>query len=120
MRPRRFGINCATIKPQHLDLLWPKQYHVVWNLTTNIVVSTPVTGIHTRILLKCSTPSSRTTMESALMPGTLLIWTLTKLRGISTLKFPSNLSEFVLVAPLMDLVYPLESPKNSVLELRTS
>merc|ERR1711892_451996 len=78
-----------------------------------------VTGIHTRTLLPFSIPSSRNTTEFLPAPSTLLTWMLEKLRVTLLKMSQSTLAEFVLVAPLMDLVFPPESPRNNVLELKS-
>merc|ERR1712106_270175 len=75
--------------------------------------------IHTRTLLPFSIPSSRNTTEFLPAPSTLLTWMLEKLRVTLLKMSQSTLAEFVLVAPLMDLVFPPGSPRNNVLELKS-
>merc|ERR1711973_282571 len=93
---------------------------VLLNLTTNIVESMLVTGIHTRTLLQSLTPSSKNIMESQLTPSTHLTWMLQRSMVTLNQMFQCILQESELVDPLMDLDCLLESPRNSDLELRAS
>merc|ERR1712241_751938 len=64
------------------------------------------------------TPSSKNTMEFHLIQDTLPTWMPPRSRVTLLLMFQFSLPESELVAPSMDLVCPLESPRNSVLELK--
>merc|ERR1711973_448774 len=93
---------------------------VLLNLTTNIVESMLVTGIHTRTLLQSLTPSSKNIMESLLTPSTHLTWMLQRSMVTLNRMFQCILQESELEDPLMDLDCLLESLRISDLELRAS
>merc|ERR1711892_1346851 len=116
---RRSGMHSRTSQPRHLNSPSPRPLLALLHSTTNIAESMLVTGIHTRTLLPFSITSSRNTTEFLPAPSTLLTWMLEKLRVTLLKMSQSTLAEFVLVAPLMDLVFPPESPRNNVLELKS-
>merc|ERR1712227_366918 len=60
------------------------------------------------------------TMEFLLIQDTLLTWMLPRSRVTLSLMFLFTLPESVLVAPLMDLDFLLESPRHSVLMITSS
>merc|ERR1712106_518938 len=119
MSLRRSGMHSRTSQPKHLNSPSPRPLLVLLNSITNIAVSMLVTGIHTRTLLPFLIPSSRNITESLAAPSTHLIWLLKRSRVTLLKMSQSTLAEFVLVAPLMDLVFPPESPRNNVLEFKS-
>merc|ERR1712012_44184 len=102
-----------------LDSPSSRPLHVLLSLITSTVVSTLETGIHTRTLLLSLIPSSRSTMESLLTLSILLTWMPPKFKETLLLTFQFTLPESELEDLLMDLDFLLESPRNSVSELRT-
>merc|ERR1712198_629422 len=91
---------------------------VLFSSTINIVVSMLETGTPTRFSLTCSTPSSKTTMESLLTVFTPATWTSPRSMATLTPKLLSTPPESVLVAALMDLDCLLESPSNRDLMMK--
>merc|ERR1712240_955765 len=116
---RKSGTSSRTSRPRPLDLPWLRPSPVLFSLTTNTAVSMLVTGIHTRTSLLSSTLSSKSTTESAPLPSTPLIWMSERLRVMLLTMLPSTPAEFVSVAPSMASVFHPESPRNSVLELKS-
>merc|ERR1719419_1340964 len=112
------GRSLRESKLKHLDSHSFKPLLVLLNLTTNIVESMQVTGIHTRTLLQSLIQSFKNIMESLLTPSTHLTWMLPRSMAISMLMSQFILQESELVDPLMDLDCLLESQRISVLELR--
>merc|ERR1719361_160769 len=87
--------------------------------TTSTVESTPVTGTPTRTLPLSSTLSSVSTTESAPLPSTLPTWMPARSKETLSPTHPSTLAESALAVPSMALVFPLESLRSSVSELRS-
>merc|ERR1712013_967021 len=104
--PRRDGTASRTSRPRPVASPLPRLAPVLLNLTTSTVVSMLEIGIATRTSPRSSMPSSRTTMESALMLSTLLTWMST--RSLTTLipLLQSTPPVSVSVAALMDSVSP--------------
>merc|ERR1719193_3034743 len=50
--PRTSGTNSRTSRPRHPDSPWLRLLLALFNSTTSIAVSMPVTGTHTRTLLQ--------------------------------------------------------------------
>merc|ERR1712198_515174 len=92
--PRKDGTNSPELSPRPLDSLWPRLLPALLNSTTNIAVC----------MLVMKTPT----------------WMSRKLRETLPTMSQYILSEFVLDDPSKDSVFPLESPRNNVLELKTS
>merc|ERR1719431_1507505 len=117
---RMSGRNARELRPRPLDSLSSRLLPALLNLITNIVVSMLVTGILTRTLLPSLTLSSKNTTEYLPALSTPLTWMLARSR-VTLLKMSQfTLAESVLVVPSMDSVFPPESPRNSVLELKNS
>merc|ERR1719175_395919 len=114
------GKSLREFKLKLLDSHSFKPLLVLLNLIISIAVSMLVTGIHTRTLLQSLIQSSRNIMAFLLTPSTHLTWMLLRSREILMLMSQFILQESELVDPLMDLDCLLESPRNSVLELRAS
>eukprot|EP00091_Calanus_sinicus_P006973 TRINITY_DN1780_c0_g1_i5.p1 TRINITY_DN1780_c0_g1~~TRINITY_DN1780_c0_g1_i5.p1 ORF type:complete len:326 (-),score=60.86 TRINITY_DN1780_c0_g1_i5:138-1070(-) len=118
MSPERSGRSSRTSRPKLLDSPCIRLLLYLLNLTTNIAVSMLVIGTHTRTSPLFSTHSSRNTTESCPLPLTPLTWTLTRSREMLPAMFQFTLAALGLAVPLMDLVFPPESPRSSVRELR--
>merc|ERR1719348_2557019 len=119
MSPRISGTSSRTSRPRHLDSPWQRLLLALFNSTTSTAVSMLVTGTHTKTLPQCLILSSRNTTEFLQVPNTHLTWTSIRFKETS-LKVPQfTLPESVLVALLMDLDFLPESPRSSVLELRS-
>merc|ERR1712223_2026351 len=97
--PRKNGTNSPELSPRPLDSHWPRLLPALLNSTTNIAVCTLVMKIPTLISLMSLTHSSANT---------------------TVFPLDSNMSEFVLDDLSKDSVSPPESPRNNVLELKTS
>merc|ERR1711892_277406 len=72
--PRKDGTASRTSAPRPVGSPLPRLVPAPLNSTTSTVVSMLVTGIATRISLRSSMLSSRTTMESVLLTSTPLTW----------------------------------------------
>merc|ERR1712198_288564 len=96
--PRKDGTNSPELSPRPLDSLWPRLLPALMN----------------------STLSSVNTMVSQLDSNTFPTWMSRKLRETLPTMSQYTLSEFVLDDPSKDSVFPPESPRNNVLELKTS
>jgi len=118
MLPKINGRSLRESRQRHLDSPLSKPLLVLLNLTTNIVVSMLVTGIHTRTLLLYLTQLFRNTMEFLLVQSTHLIWRCPRSRVTLMKMFQFTLAESVLVAQLMDLAFPPVLQRINVLELR--
>merc|ERR1712079_881395 len=105
-------------RPRPLDSLLSRPSPVLLTLTTSTVESMLVIGTHTRTLPLSLTPSSRNTMEFHPTQSTHLTWMLVRSEETLLPMSQFTLPESGLVAPSMDSVFPPESPRNSVLELR--
>ena len=119
MSPRINGTSSRLLRPRPVDSPWPRLLPALLSSTTSIAASTLETGIHTRTLPSSSILWSRSTMVSLLMPSTLLTWMLPRLLETLLLRFPSTPPVSVLDVTLMDLDFPPESPRTSVLPLRS-
>merc|ERR1711962_1622403 len=69
----RNGPSCLVMLPRILSSHWQKPSPVQLISTTNIAASMLVTGIPTKISLKCSIPSFRNTMGFLQIPPTPVI-----------------------------------------------
>merc|ERR1711963_151842 len=118
--PRKDGTNSPELSPRPLDSLWPRLLPALLNSTTNIAVCTLVMKTPTSTSLMSSTPSSVNTTVSQLDSNTFPTWMSKKLRETLPTMSQYTLSEFVLDDPSKDSVFPPESPRNNVLELKTS
>merc|ERR1712126_706985 len=118
--PRKDGTNSPELSPRPLDSLWPRLLPALLNSTTNIAVCMLVMKTPTSTSLMSSTPSSVNTTVSQLDSNTFPTWMSRKLRETLPTMFQYILSEFVLDDPSKDSVFPPESPRNNVLELKTS
>merc|ERR1711892_83037 len=118
--PRRDGTVSRTLRPRPVASPSPRLAPVPLSSTTSTVVSMLVTGIATRISLRSSMLSSRTTMESALMPSIPLTWMSTKSPETLTPLHQSTPPVSVLDVALMDSVFLPESPSSSVLMLSSA
>merc|ERR1712029_1001282 len=107
--PRRDGTKSRTLRPRPVASPLPRLVPVPLSSTTSIVVSMLEIGTHTKISLRSSMPSSRTTTESLLMPSTPLTWTQRKLLATLSPECQSTLPVSVLDVMLMDSVSPPES-----------
>merc|ERR1712186_257727 len=105
-------------RPRLLDLLLSRPLPVPLTLTTSTVESMLVTGTHTRTSPLSLTPSFRNTMEFHPTQSTHLTWMPVRSEETLLLMSQFTLPESGLVAPSMDLVFPPESPRSSVWELR--
>merc|ERR1712227_117758 len=120
MLPKINGRSLRESRQRHLDSPLSKPLLVLLNLTTNIVVSMLVTGIHTRTLLQSLIQSAKNIMESLLTPSIHLTWMLQRSMVTLNQMFQCILLESELEDPLMDLDCLLESLRISDLELRAS
>merc|ERR1712126_683804 len=118
--PRKDGTNSPELSPRPLDSHWPRLLPALLNSTTNIAVCMLVMKIPTSTSLMSSIPSSVNTTVSQLDSNTFPTWMSRKLRETLPTMSQSTLSEFVLDDPSKDSVFPPESPRNNVLELKTS
>merc|ERR1711868_820 len=118
--PRKDGTNSPELSPRPLDSLWPRLLPSLLNSTTNIAVSMLVMKTPTSTSLMSSTLSSVNTTVSQLDSNTFPTWLSRKLRETLPTMSQYTLSEFVLDDPSKDSVFPPESPRNNVLELKTS
>merc|ERR1712198_279919 len=118
--PRKDGTNSPALSPRPLDSLWPRLLPALLNSTTNIAVCMLVMKTPTSTSLMSSTPSSVNTTVSQLVSNTFPTWMSRKLRETLPMMSQYILSEFVLDDPSKDSVFPPESPRNNVLELKTS
>merc|ERR1712168_1350904 len=118
--PRKNGTNSPELLPRPLDSLWPRLLPALLNSTTNIAVCMLEIKTPTSTSLMSSTPSSVNTTVSQLDSNTFPTWMSRKLRETLPTMSQYTLSEFVLDDPSKDSVFPPESPRNNVLELKTS
>merc|ERR1712020_9250 len=118
--PRKDGTNSPELSPRPLDSLWPRLLPALLNSTTNIAVCMLVMKTPTSTSLMSSTPSSVNTTVSQLDSNTFPTWMSRKSRETLPMVSQYTLSEFVLDDPSKDSVFPPESPRNNVLELKTS
>merc|ERR1712026_224472 len=88
--------------------------------TTNIAVCMLEMKTPTSTSLMSSTPSSVNTTVSQLDSNTFPTWMSTKSRETLPMMSQYTLSEFVLDDLSKDSVSPPESPRNNVLELKSS
>merc|ERR1712241_602952 len=96
--PRKDGTNSPELSPRPLDSLWPRLLPA----------------------LLTSTPSSVNTTVSQPDSNTFPTWMSRKSRETLPMMSQYPLSEFVLDDPSKDSVFPPESPRTNVLELKTS
>merc|ERR1712126_600631 len=118
--PRKDGTNSPELSPRPLDSLWPRLLPALLNSTTNIAVCMLVMKTPTSTSLMSSTPSSVNTTVFQLDSNTFPTWMSRKLRETLPTMSQYILSELMLDDPSKDSVFPLESPRNNVLELKTS
>merc|ERR1711944_10219 len=118
--PRKDGTNSPESSPRPLDSPWLRLLPALLNSTTNIAVCMLVMKTPTSTSLMSSTLSSVNTTVSQLDSNTFPTWMSRKLRETLPTMSQYTLSEFVLDDPSKDSVFPPESQRNNVLELKTS
>merc|ERR1712018_900317 len=118
--PRKNGTNSPELSPRPLDSHWPRLLPALLNSTTNIVVCTLVMKIPTLTSQMSLTPSSANTTDSPLDSNMSPTWMSRRSRETLPMMSQFTLSEFVLDDLSKDSVSPPESPRNNVLELKTS
>merc|ERR1711868_70632 len=118
--PRKDGTNSPESSPRPLDSHWPRLLPALLNSTTNIAVCMLVMKIPTLTSLMSLTHSSANTTDSPLDSNMSPTWMSKRSRETLPMMSQFTLSEFVLDDLSKDSVSPPESPRNNVLELKTS